>query len=63
MLSKLSLSLTAALALSASSDRVARAATVPTSTDDARGMVHSPRMPRSKLPRPGTRIARVTRTA
>ena len=42
MLAKLSLSLTAALALSASSDRVARAATVPTTTDDAREMAHSP---------------------
>ena len=42
MLSKLSLSLTAALALSAAAGRVARAAPVPTSTDDAREMAHSP---------------------
>jgi len=40
MLSKLSLSLTAALALSAARVGVARAASMPTSTDEAREMAH-----------------------
>ena len=40
MLSKLSLSLTAALALSAARASVARAASMPTSTDEAREMAH-----------------------
>ncbi|TMB16865.1 MAG: hypothetical protein E6J65_19875 [Deltaproteobacteria bacterium] len=40
MLSKLSLSLTAALALSAARAGVARAASMPTSTDEAREMAH-----------------------